>query len=482
MTILATAPLRRVFLSGICGTAMASLAGMLKAKGYEVSGSDAAAYPPMSTFLASLGVTVHEGFDASHIREARPELVVIGNALSRGNPEVEYVLDQGLRYASLAETLKELFIRGHRSTVVAGTHGKTTTTAMLAWLLESAGRHPSFMIGGIAENFGSSFRVGSGSDFIIEGDEYDTAFFDKGPKFLHYLPHIALVKNIEFDHADIYRDLESIQLSFRRLLRLVPGSGLVVAGVDSQAVREILDEAWSPVATFGLASGHWRADSIRPAPGGTAFDVVRDGVLWHRFTVPLAGSFNVLNALSAIIAADALGVSKEEIAEGLRTFKNVKRRLEIRGEAGGVVVYDDFAHHPTAVRETLTAVRENFPEARIWAVFEPRSQTSRRSVFESGFAQALAVADVAVIAPVFSSGRLAASGVGQGGVLAPERVGQQIRELGREAYAPASTGDIVDLVLERARPGDRVIVMSNGGFDNIHQRLLDQLETRLKTR
>lgn len=452
---------------------MASLAGMLKAEGYEVVGSDDGVYPPMSTFLEGLGVRVYDGFDPAHIVDATPDLVVIGNALSRGNPEVEFVLDAGVRFASMAETLKELFIRGHRSVVVAGTHGKTTTTAMLAWLLESAARAPSFMVGGIAENFGSSFRVGSGPDFVIEGDEYDTAFFDKAPKFLHYLPSIALVKNIEFDHADIYADLEAIQLSFRRLLRIVPKSGLIVAGTDSPAVQDILEDAYAPVATFGIESGAWRADGIEPVEGATRFDVVLDGQLWHRFTIPLVGGFNVLNALSAIVAADRIGLSKAEIAEGLGTFKNVRRRLEVRGEEQEVVVYDDFAHHPTAVRATLTGMKRQYPNSRIWAVFEPRSQTSRSAVFEADFAQSLALSDIAVIAPVFGPPRRRAIGV-----LSPERVEEEIRRSGGEAYAPESTEAIVKLVVEKASPGDRVIVMSNGGFDDIHNRLLAGLRAR----
>jgi UDP-N-acetylmuramate: L-alanyl-gamma-D-glutamyl-meso-diaminopimelate ligase len=470
--MLTTTP-RKIFLSGICGTAMASLAGMLRATGYEVTGSDANVYPPMSTFLESLGIRVSQGFDAAHIREAAPDLVVIGNALSRGNPEVEYVLDSGIRYVSAAETLKELFIRGHRTTVVTGTHGKTTTTALLAWILECAGRSPSFMVGGIAENFGSSFQVGSGADFVIEGDEYDTAFFDKGPKFLHYLPHIVLVNNIEFDHADIYRDLDAITLAFRRLMRLVPSSGLVVAGIESAAVAGVVEETWCEVATFGLRMGQWRAGEILPAGEGVVFDVFREGALWHRFESPLVGGFNVLNALGAIIAANRLGLSAPEIATGLASFRNVRRRLEIRGEVGGITVYDDFAHHPTAVRETLRGVRERFPDSRIWAIFEPRSQTARRSLFAEEFAGALAQADIAVIAPVFAPGRL-----GGKSPLSPSQVAEQVRQKGRKAHAPETTGAILELLLKEATQGDRIVIMSNGGFDNLHQRLIDGLRKR----
>ncbi len=462
--------IKKVFLSGICGTAMASLAGMLSEAGYSVSGSDQAVYPPMSTFLEGLGIPVTEGFSETNIEKAAPDLVVIGNTLSRGNPEIEYVLDEGLFYKSMAETVKEFFIRGRRSTVVAGTHGKTTTTALLAWLLHSGGLDPSFLVGGIAENFQSSYRIGGGGDFVIEGDEYDAAFFDKGPKFLHYLPDILLIKNIEFDHADIYRDLEAIQLSFRRLINIVPRSGLIVAGIESPAVRALLADAPAPVQTFGLASGDWSADNIHVEGGGTRFDVLRAGHLWHTVWTPLVGEFNVSNALSAVIAAHHLGLSKEAIQVALTGFKNVRRRLEIRGEVSGVTVYDDFAHHPTAVRETLRGVRAQFPDSRVWAVFEPRSQTSRRRIFENEFSDALGIADVALIAPVYSATHLEPDGV-----LSPERVADRANRDGGQVHAMNSSEEIIDFVAVHARPGDRVVVMSNGGFDDIHRRLLDRL-------
>ncbi len=462
--------IKKVFLSGICGTAMASLAGMLAETGYSVSGSDQAVYPPMSTFLEGLGIPVTEGFSETNIKKAAPDLVVIGNTLSRGNPEIEYVLDEGLSYKSMAETVKEFFIRDRRSTVVAGTHGKTTTTALLSWILHSGGLDPSFLVGGIAENFRSSYRIGSGGDFVIEGDEYDTAFFDKGPKFLHYLPHIALIKNIEFDHADIYRDLEQIQLSFRRLINIVPRSGLIVAGVESPAVRDVLADAPAPVQTFGLTSGDWTTGNIHAQEGGTRFDVLRDGHLWHTVWTPLVGEFNVSNALAAVIAAHHLGLSREAIHSALAGFKNVRRRLEILGEVSGVTIYDDFAHHPTAVRETLRGVRAQFPDSRVWAIFEPRSQTSRRRIFENEFSDALGIADVALIAPVYSATHLEPDGV-----LSPERVADRANRDGGQVHVMDSSEEIVDFVAAHAGPGDRVVVMSNGGFDDIHRRLLDRL-------
>jgi len=449
---------------------MASLAGMLREKGYAVSGSDSDVYPPMSDFLARLEIPVFKGFNAENIQKTKPDVVVIGNALSRGNVEIEYVLDSGLRYASMAETVKELFIRGKQSIVVAGTHGKTTTTAMLAWILEVAGRKPSFLVGGIAENFASSFQVRDGPDFVIEGDEYDTAFFDKGPKFLHYLPRIVLLKNIEFDHADIYADLEAIKTAFRRLINIVPRSGLIVAGIDSPAVTELIPAAFSRVAAAGLGTGEWQAVNIKTTADGMDFEILRSGSNTGLFAIPLPGTFNVQNALGAIIVARDLGIPDEVIRRALSTFKSVKRRLEIRGEVNGIVVYDDFAHHPTAVQETLRAVRERHPHARVWAVFEPRSQTCRRKIFEPAFIQSFDPADVILIARVYGASHLAPAET-----LSPDRVAEGIRARGKRAFTFASTEEIVSLVASEARPGDHVVIMSNGGFDNIHVKLLERL-------
>jgi UDP-N-acetylmuramate: L-alanyl-gamma-D-glutamyl-meso-diaminopimelate ligase len=465
--------LPKVYLIGICGTAMAALAGMLREKNYSVCGSDTDVYPPMSDFLDRLGIPVFKGYNAENIAREKPDLVVVGNVLSRGNAEVEYVLDSGIRYASMAETVKELFIRGKNSIVVAGTHGKTTTTAMLAWLLEVAGRNPSFLAGGIAENFGRSFQVAGGPDFVIEGDEYDTAFFDKGPKFLHYLPRILLLKNVEFDHADIYTDLDAIKTSFRRLINIVPRSGLIVAGVDSPVVRELIPAAFSRVATAGIGVGEWQASNIAPDSEGMAFDVVRNGESLGRFSLPLWGVFNVQNALGAIVVARELNIDNELIQRALSTFKSVKRRLEVRGEVEGVRVYDDFAHHPTAVSETLRAVRARFPDHRVWAVFEPRSQTCRRRIFEQAFIESFDPADLTVIARVYGAAKMDPEQA-----LSPDRVVEGIRSRGKTAYALGSTDEIVELVASQARSGDHVVIMSNGGFDNIHNRLLEELRAK----
>ena len=452
---------------------MASLAGMLQSTGCVVEGSDSDVYPPMSDFLERLGIRIYNGYRAENLAESKPDIVVIGNALSRGNPEVEAVLDAGTRYASMAETVKELFIRGKNSIVVAGTHGKTTSTAMMSWVLEHAGRKPSFLVGGIAENFGRSFQISEGPDFVIEGDEYDTAFFDKGPKFLHYLPRIVMLKNIEFDHADIYADLEALKTSFRRLINIVPRSGLIVAGVDSPVVRELIPAAFSRVATVGIDSGDWRAGNIESFEDGMSFDVSNASTPVGRFSVPMLGTFNVRNALDVIVVAKELGLDNATLQRGLSSFKSVKRRLELKGEVGGVRVYDDFAHHPTAVLETLRAVRQRYPDGRIWAVFEPRSQTCRRRIFENEFIKAFDPADAAVIARVFGSTKLAPEDQ-----LSPERLIQGIQARGKTAATFDTTAEIVEFVARRAAGGDQVVVMSNGGFDGIHRKLLTALGNR----
>jgi len=464
---------RNYYLVGICGTAMASLAGMLKAKGYIVSGSDSDVYPPMSTYLDELGIRVYNGYKSENVREANPDIVVIGNAVSRGNPEVEHVLDSGIRYQSMAETVKELFIRGKNSIVVSGTHGKTTTTAMLAWMLEVARRKPSFLVGGIAENFGGSFQIGKGPEFVIEGDEYDTAFFDKGPKFLHYLPNILLLKNIEYDHADIYPDIESLKIAFRRVINIVPRSGLIIAGVDSPIVRELIPAAFSRVAEVGIQQGDWRAREIAPANEGMGFRVFHKEVHVGDFTIPMLGAFNVQNALGVIVAGKELGIENGRIQKGLSSFKSVKRRLELRGEVERIRVYDDFAHHPTAVLETLRAIRERYPTDRIWAVFEPRSQTCRRKVFEQEFIKSFDPADTVVVARVFGSGKLT-----EDEQLSPDAVVEGVRSRGKIAETFDTTDEIVDYISRNATPGDQIVVMSNGGFDGIHRKLLEKLKGR----
>ncbi|MBA2706011.1 MAG: UDP-N-acetylmuramate:L-alanyl-gamma-D-glutamyl-meso-diaminopimelate ligase, partial [Blastocatellia bacterium] len=391
-------------LIGICGTAMAALAGMLQARGHRVTGSDENVYPPMSTMLAGLGIEVMPGYKAEHL-EPTPDCVIVGNAIPRGNAELEAALNRKLVYRSQAEVVKEEFIRGRRSLVVAGTHGKTTTTSIAAWVMDQGGLDPTFLIGGVAQNFGVSFRVTNSDYFIIEGDEYDTAYFDKGPKFMHYLPEIAIVNNIEFDHADIYPNLDAVKLAFRRLMNLVPANGRLIAGWDSPHVREVVGEMgqklFTQLETFGTAEdAKWRVTNTDFSSEFIKFSVTREGRHWGEFQTPLIGEFNLLNCLAVIIAADAWGIDRETIRAALATFKNVRRRAEVRGEAKGVTVIDDFAHHPTAVRETLRGLRNRYPSRRLIAVFEPRSWSSRLAVFQDEYANAFRDADYVLIAEV----------------------------------------------------------------------------------
>ncbi len=465
----------RVHFIGICGTAMATLAAMLKRKGLDVRGSDQGVYPPMSTFLEREGIPIDHGYDARHITGAL-DLVVVGNAISRGNPELEEVLDRKIRYCSLPEAIREHFLWGARSIVIAGTHGKTTTTALAGWLLVHAGVDPSVLVGGVACNLGedgSSYRLGAGRDFVIEGDEYDSAFFDKTAKFLKYLPDIAVVGNIEFDHADIYENIDAVRLAFRRLANLVPRRGLLVLGADSADAAALTDVARSPVETFGLQQGaDWRAYDIEPAPGGTRFRVEHRGQAFGSVDLPLVGAHNVRNALASMAVANAVGIGPDSIVDGLRRFAGVKRRLEVVGTAGGVTVYDDFAHHPTAVRETLAAVRAANPSRRLWAIFEPRSASSCRRIFQREFTDAFAPADETIIAAVYRSA------LPEPERLSPDALVSDLNGRGvRARYVPA-VDDIVDTVARERQDGDLVVVMSNGGFGGIHAKLLEALSAR----
>jgi UDP-N-acetylmuramate: L-alanyl-gamma-D-glutamyl-meso-diaminopimelate ligase len=450
---------------------MATLAALLKHRGHDVSGSDEHVYPPMSDFLAAERINVLEGYRAEHVAAA-PDLVVVGNAISRGNPELEAVLDSGIRYASLPETIRDEWLWDAQSIVIAGTHGKTTTTALTGWLLTAAGADPTVLIGGIARNFGddgASYRIGKGKAFVIEGDEYDSAYFDKTAKFLKYLPDIAVVNNIEFDHADIYRDLDEVRLAFRRLVNLVPRNGLTLIGADSPDAAALTGHARSRVQTFGLGDGaEWRGLDVRVGRGST-FRVERAGEDLGEFSMPLLGDHNVRNALVAIAVGVDLGLDLEQLRKGLAAFRGVKRRLEIVGEAGGVTVYDDFAHHPTAVEETLKAVRRSAPGRKVWAIFEPRSASSCRRVFQDDFARALSGADEVVIASVFRSS------------LPPEerlsesKLVDDLTAASVHARHLPDVDTIVQTVTNEAGDGDLVVVMSNGGFGGIHRKLLAAL-------
>jgi UDP-N-acetylmuramate: L-alanyl-gamma-D-glutamyl-meso-diaminopimelate ligase len=451
---------------------MATLAALLKRRGHDVQGSDQHVYPPMSDFLVAEGIKTFSGYAAEHITNGI-DLFVVGNAISRGNPELETVLERKLRYCSLPEAIRDQFLWGARSIVLAGTHGKTTTTSLTAWLLTHGGLDPSLLVGGIALNFGdhgSSYRVGAGRDFVIEGDEYDSAFFDKTAKFLKYLPDIAVINNIEFDHADIYADLEAVLLAFRRLVRLVPRNGLLLLGADSPHARALAPMAVSPVETFGLdEQATWRASDIEHRDGLTRFEVHREETAFGQFESPLLGVHNVRNALAAIAVGTRVGLSQATLADGLRQFKGIKRRLETVGVASGVTVLDDFAHHPTAVHETLSALRTGYPGRRVWAVFEPRSASSCRRVFQDDFAKAFGAADEIVLAAVFRSS------LPESERLSADQLVTDLTKQGRHARYIPEIDDIVSTIVREHRDGDVVVLMSNGGFGGIHGKLLEAL-------
>jgi UDP-N-acetylmuramate: L-alanyl-gamma-D-glutamyl-meso-diaminopimelate ligase len=463
---------KRIHLIGICGTAMATLAALLRQRGHDVRGSDQNIYPPMSDFLAAEGIPTLTGYSAEHITPDI-DLVVVGNAISRGNPELEAVLERDVRYCSLPEAIRDQFLWHARSIVLAGTHGKTTTTALTGWLLTAADLEPTVLVGGIALNLGaagSSYRVGRGGDFVIEGDEYDSAYFDKTAKFLKYLPDVAVINNIEFDHADIYRDLDEVMLAFKRLVNLVPRNGLLLLGADSPNALSLRERAVSPCETFGLGeAADWRASGIEHVNGTTRFLVERRGEPFGRFESPMLGEHNVRNALAAIAVGCFAGLGAHELADGLRRFKGIKRRLETVGVANEVLVLDDFAHHPTAVHETLSALRTGFPDRRIWAVFEPRSASSCRRIFQDDFARAFGPADEVIIASVFRSSLPEAER------LSGDQLVADLTARGQHArYEPEVDGIIATIVAEQ-RPGDIVLLMSNGGFGGIHRKLLQAL-------
>ncbi|MEP6849376.1 MAG: UDP-N-acetylmuramate:L-alanyl-gamma-D-glutamyl-meso-diaminopimelate ligase [Acidobacteriota bacterium] len=464
-------------LIGICGTAMASLAGMLQVRGHRVTGSDQNVYPPMSTQLEALGIRILNGYEPENA-DIGADVTVVGNAISRGNPELEEVLNRKLLCRSQAEIVQEEFIRGKRSLVVAGTHGKTTTTSIAAWICEVGGLDPSFLVGGIVQNFGASFRVTSGTHFVIEGDEYDTAYFDKKPKFMHYLPEIAIVNNVEFDHADIYRDLDAIKFEFSRLMNLVPGNGRLIVGIDSLVAREVLAEMtgrlYTNVETFGLnEDAKWQARYVDFTGDVTRFRVFKDGASWSEFETHLIGEFNVRNCLAVIIAADAWGISKEKIQEAFDTFKSVKRRMEVRGVIGGVTVIDDFAHHPTAVEETLKALRMKYAGKRLIAVFEPRTWSSRLAVFQEPYSKAFSYANYVILAGVYNTAK--ASELGK--VLDVDELVADIALQGKPAMSFPDADSIVKHLAPELKDGDVVAIMSNGGFGGIHEKLIERLKS-----
>ncbi len=466
---------KRVHLIGICGTAMASLAALLQERGYEVTGSDAAAYPPMSDFLRNRGIKIMEPYSAANLHP-KPEFVVVGNAISRGNVELEEVLNSRIPMRSLPQTLHEDFLAGKEKLVVAGTHGKTTTTSMLAWMLETAQAQPSFLVGGIAENFGSSFALNPGAIFVVEGDEYDSAFFDKGPKFLHYFPDAVILTSVEFDHADIYRDLDAVKTAFKRLVNLVPQRGRIIAYDANVNVDECVARAFCQVERYGFSAGaYWRIVDLKFAPEKTSWRILKQGEPWAELEFSLAGEYNVLNATAAAALAYSYGVKVPDIAKALATFKSVKRRLEVKAQVNGITIIDDFAHHPTAISETLKALRTRYSNSRLWAICEPRSNTLRRKVFEKELAESLAIADEAIITSIFKPEAIA-----ENERLTTAAVVSLIKAQGRNARELRDADAIVDTIAPELRSGDVVAILSNGGFGNIYEKLPQSLQSMPK--
>ena len=460
--------LKHLHFLGICGTAMGAVAAALRDQGYHITGSDEDIYPPMSTFLEEKGITLCKGYRPENLPE-QAELIVIGNAIRRGNPEVEEVLNRKLPYCSLPEVLKFFFLRGRHNLVVSGTHGKTTTTSLLAWILQSAGLAPGYMIGGLPNNLGQGAQFNASPYYVIEGDEYDTAFFDKRSKFVHYLPELLVINNIEFDHADIYKNVDEIKLSFRRLVNIVPGNGLILYNADDANCADVVSNAFANRMPVGLTApaNEGRIDNIRFEAGQTLFNLFGE-----EFSTPMMGEFNVRNCAMAVAAARFYNLSTDTIRKGLQTFTGVRRRQELRGEVNGIKVIDDFGHHPTAIQQTLRGLRQQQGSAgKLWALFEPRSNSTRRAVFQEQLAHAFDAADGVVMARVAKLEQIP-----EAERLNPERVVEAIREQGKAAFYEDGTGAIIDRVKTLAQSGDTIVVFSNGGFDGIHTKLLKALE------
>lgn len=444
---------------------MGSIAAALQERGFKVTGSDENVYPPISLFLKEKGIVPKEGYRPENI-PSDADVVVIGNVIKRGNPEAEAVLNRKLLYLSLPEVLRNYFLRGRHNLVVTGTHGKTTTTALLAWIMEKAGRRPGYLIGGLPKNFGQGARLNDSKYFVIEGDEYDSAFFDKRSKFIHYLPELLIINNIEFDHADIFKNLDEIKLSFRRLLNIVPQNGMVLLNGDDPNCVEVARDCPAPIVEVGFSKNcAQRIRDVARSAGGSRFKLGEDS-----FEIPLIGDFNVRNAAMAAMAARFYDVPKTKIDDAFKTFTGIARRQEIRGEVSGVTVIDDFGHHPTAIAQTLQALRQRYRGHRLWAIFEPRSNTTRRAVFQQQLPDAFKSADGVFMAQV---ARL--EQIPEKERLNPQAVVNAISKTGRPAFYEENADSIIDRLVPMLRPKDVVAIFSNGGFDNIHEKLLSEL-------
>ena len=465
-----TTPPSHIHLLGICGTGMAALAGILKELGYRVTGSDEHVYPPMSTFLEGLAIPLQNGYHPANL-DPRPDLVVVGNVIRRDNPEAQAVEELKLPRLSLPEALNRFLVGDRRSIVVAGTHGKTTTTALLAWLLHAAGRDPGFMVGGLAKNFASNYRVGQGPWVVLEGDEYDTAYFDKRPKFVHFHPEVAILTSVEFDHADIYQNLDHVIAAFESFLVQLPPASRVLAWGDAPLVRRVAEKSAGAVVFYGMEeAAAWRALDVVPGAGGMHFSVLREGKLWGRFWTPLLGAHNILNSLAALAAGAEVGLVPEELAPALKSFQGVKRRLEMVGEYRGILVVEDFAHHPTAVAATLAAVRRGYPGRRLVAIFEPRTNTSRRAIFQEPYARAFDEADLIIVREPPDLWK-----VPEGEQFSSAQLAADLTARGKPAFAFADTDRLLEGLLPLLQSGDLALIMSNGDFDHLVSRLCKEL-------
>jgi UDP-N-acetylmuramate: L-alanyl-gamma-D-glutamyl-meso-diaminopimelate ligase len=450
---------------GICGTAMGAVAAAMKERGFKITGSDSAVYPPISTFLEERGIPLSKGYRAANIPD-KADVIVVGNAISRGNEELEEVLIRKLPYISLPEVLKEQFLRTKRNLVVTGTHGKTTTTSLLAWVLQKSGKEPSYLIGGIPRNFSGGAKFTESDFVVLEGDEYDTAFFDKRSKFLHYLPEVVIINNIEFDHADIFKDIDEIKLSFRRLLKVVPRNGLVLVNGDDKNCLDVIADCPAPVIKVGLGPNNdRRVTDLEYAGDHTDFTINAQA-----YRVPMNGEYNVRNAAMSVCAAEFIGLEPKKIADALNHFKGVARRQELRGEVAGIKVIDDFGHHPTAIKQTVDALKRRYPTGKMCAIFEPRSNTTRRNIFQKDLPIALGAAEICILAPIADPHKIAESDR-----LNVQQVLDDIARMGRQAFLEADVDAIVKRAVEMVHPGDTIVVFSNGGFGGIHQKLLDAL-------
>jgi UDP-N-acetylmuramate: L-alanyl-gamma-D-glutamyl-meso-diaminopimelate ligase len=473
-----------IHLIAICGSGMGQLAQMLKMSGHHVTGSDVNVYPPMSTLLTEAGIVCHPRFDPHHI-QPDTDLVVIGNAVSSANVEVQEVLRRKIAHLSFPQALAHFFLKERSPVVITGTHGKTTTAALMAWVLESAGKDPGLLIGGWAKNFQGGAKIGSGPFFVVEGDEYDTAFFDKEPKFLHYQPQWAILTSIEFDHADIYKNLEHLKSAFQKFVGLLPSKGLLLAAQGDPHVGDVIEGARCSVALYGIenessalgaAPGNredgWIAKELCPRSGGVSFDVAHQGAILGRVESPLFGYHNVRNVLAVIAMANHLGLSMDAIAKGVSTFEGVKRRQEVFGVVDGITMIDDFAHHPTAIYETLVGIRQGYPGGRVWAVFEPRSATSRRNIFQNAFVRAFSEADEVILADLYAPEKIQPQDR-----LDPTKLVEDLRHLGKSARFIPTADEIVLHLRSHLRPRDIVCIMSSGGFGDIHSKLLAALQS-----